>query len=451
MSCSPISKSLCGVESCLTCYSRSFATHEKALLWSNKNEVKPQYVLKNSNKKYWFDCTDCGHELEMIVKNVASGQWCKYCNRDGLCDKDDCLFCHSKSFASHPMAELWSSKNNVLPRMILRRSDKKMWFNCKECGHSFEAKLFSINDKHCKYCSNQALCSNNDCNTCFEKTCASHTMSESWSSLNELQPRMVFLQSNKHIQFNCKVCLHTYETTPNHYYNRNGSCPYCANKYLCDKDNCIQCFTKSFASHPQIHCWSSKNLITPRQIFKGAEKSAIFNCDICSSEFESKLYNILTGYWCPFCKKKTEAVLLKFLRKEYPTCKTQLRFEWCRTVDTKQIMPFDFGIEEDKILIELDGRQHFSQVSNWETPEDVQTKDVEKIKRCINQGYSIIHLCQEDVWKNKYDWKKYLLEEIEQLKTSEPKCVFIQKLDVYQQHILKLENSVIYTIRNPES
>jgi very-short-patch-repair endonuclease len=119
-------------------------------------------------------------------------------------------------------------------------------------------------------------------------------------------------------------------------------------------------------------------------------------------------------------------------------------------VDTKQIMPFDFGIEEHKILIELDGEQHFSQVSNWNTPEEVQTKDVEKIKRCIHEGYYIIHLCQEDVWKNKYDWKKYLLEEIEQLKTSEPKCVFIQKESIYKKHIEKLENSVMYTITNPE-
>ena len=451
MSCSPSSKKLCGVASCMTCYSRSFATHEKAAYWSSKNEVDPSFVLKSSNKKYWFDCTDCGHELEIALCNITNGQWCKYCNSDGLCNQENCLFCHSKSFASHPMAEMWSSKNVIVPRMILRRSDKKMWFDCKDCGHLFKSALYSINkDYHCPYCANQKLC-DEDCTYCFEKSCASHEITKAWSSSNELHPRQVFLQSNKKAIFNCLICYHEYETQILHYTQRTGSCPYCANKYLCDKEDCKPCFTKSFASHPQIHCWSSKNLITPRQTFKGAEKSAIFNCDICSSEFQSKLYNVLTGYWCPFCKKKTEAVLLKFLRKEYPTCKTQLRFEWCRSSGTNQIMPFDFGIEENKILIELDGEQHFSQISNWNTPEDVQSKDIEKIKRCIKEGYSIIHLCQEDVWKNKYDWKKYLLEEIEQLKTSEPKCVFIQKSNIYEKHIEKLDNNVAYTITNPES
>jgi len=451
MSCSPSSKKLCGVASCMTCYARSFATHEKAAYWSSKNEVEPSFVLKSSNKKYWFNCTDCGHELEIALCNVTNGQWCKYCNSDGLCDQEDCLFCHSKSFASHPMAEMWSSKNEVVPRMIMRRSDKKMWFDCKECGHSFESALYSINkDHHCPYCSNQKLCEE-DCNYCFEKSCASHEMSHVWSSLNKYTPRQLFIQSNKNIKFTCKMCLHIYETTPSHYHNRTNQCSYCSNRKLCDKNDCKSCFDKSFASHPQIHCWSSKNTIIPRQIFKGSEKKGIFNCDLCTSEFESKLYNVLTGYWCPFCKKKTEALLLKFLRNEYPSCKTQLRFEWCRTADTRQIMPFDFGIEDNKILIELDGKQHFSQVSNWNAPEDVQLKDIEKIKRCIKEGYSIIHLCQEDVWKNKYDWKKYLLEEIEQLKTSEPKCVFIQMTTIYEKHIAKLENSIMYTITNPES
>ena len=35
-------------------------------------------------------------------------------------------------------------------------------------------------------------------------------------------------------------------------------------------------------------------------------------------------------------------------------------------------------------------------------------------------------------------------------KLSESKCVFIQKLNIYEKHIEKLENSVIYTITNPE-
>ena len=425
-------KNLCG---CSTCYDRSFATHPRAINWSSKNEMKPFQVTKSSNKKYWFDCSDCGHELEMILKNVSIGQWCKYCNSDGLCDKD-CEFCYNKSFASQPMAIMWSSKNEINPRNIMKRSDKKCWFHCSKCGHEFESALYSVkSDNHCPYCSNQKICK---CDYCFKKSCASHEMNEAWSSLNEIKSQDVFLQSNKKIKFNCIRCSHEYETTPNHYYNRDGSCPFCANQRLCDKD-CITCHDKSFASHPLINCWSSKNTVNPRNVFKGAEKKYWFKCHTCTSEFESKMYNVLSGYWCPYCKKKTEAKVLKLLQ-----CTAQLRFDWCKYSKTNNIMPFDFGV--DKVLIEVDGDQHFNQVSNWDSPESVQSKDIEKIKYCLENGYSIIHIYQKDIWNDLYDWGKILKEQIEILQTDR-KAVFISSVNKYSKHVEQLDCK--YEIINP--
>ena len=46
-------------------FDRSFASHEKAKCWSEKNgEVKPKDVYKGSSKKYWFDCDKCHHSFE---------------------------------------------------------------------------------------------------------------------------------------------------------------------------------------------------------------------------------------------------------------------------------------------------------------------------------------------------------------------------------------------------
>jgi len=449
MSCNISRKNLCNKSVCSTCYSRSFATHPKSEYWSSKNEHKPHQVLKSSNKKYLFDCKECGHELRLPLCNITNGQWCKYCNRDGLCSLDDCEFCYKKSFASHPMAIWWSLKNDNTPREILKSSDKKFKFDCSKCHHEFESRLFSISDNHCAYCSNQKLC--NQCNECFSKSCASHKMNKAWSPKNDLLPTNVFLQSNKKIIFNCLICSHEYETTPNHYYNRNGSCPYCANKRLCEDLNCKTCFEKSFASHPLVDCFSKKNTINTRQIFKGSETKCIFECNTCNSEFESKLYNVLTGYWCPYCKNKTEAKVLEFLKENYSDYKTQIRFDWCKYSITNNIMPFDFGLIGNKILIELDGEQHFSQVSNWESPDTVQSKDIEKIKNSINNGYSIIHIYQKEVWNNAYDWKDILTMTILYLKQqTEPIALFISSCYKYENHIKKLDNNTKYKILNPQ-
>lgn len=451
MSCSSSSKKLCGRIKCSTCYNRSFANHQKAQFWSSKNELNPIQVFKNSNKKYLFDCTDCGHEIEMILKNVSANQWCKFCNSDGICE-EDCIYCYNKSFASHPMAIMWSNKNNYNPRNILKSSDKKCWFDCSDCGHSFESRLFSITtENHCAYCKNQKICNDGCCSYCYKKSCASHKMSEAWSPLNEISSRNTFLQSNKKIVFNCLICRHEYSTTPNHYYNRNGSCPYCANKKLCQENECVSCFNNSFASHPLVDCWSNKNNTTPRRVFKGSDTKYLFNCNMCNSEFESKLYNVLTGYWCPYCKNKTEGKVLKFIQTEYSDYKSQLRFDWCRYSKTNNIMPFDFGLTDKKILIELDGEQHFSQVSNWDSPESIQEKDIEKIKYALDNGFTLIHIYQSEVWNNTYDWKHTLKIIVQNLIIeNNPRVIFVCGSSKYVQHITRLNNLVKYETINPK-
>ena len=37
-------------------FEKSFASHEKSKYWSDKNELKPYQVSKNSHKKYLFNC-----------------------------------------------------------------------------------------------------------------------------------------------------------------------------------------------------------------------------------------------------------------------------------------------------------------------------------------------------------------------------------------------------------
>ena len=112
-------------------------------------------------------------------------------------------------------------------------------------------------------------------------------------------------------------------------------------------------------------------------------------------------------------------------------------------------MPFDFGSISKKILIEVDGAQHFTQISNWEHPENVQMKDIEKIQYCIKEGFSIIHINQLDIWKDSYDWKKTLTSEIMRLEGIDPQCSFISLKSIYESHICKLDNTINYTIINP--
>ena len=348
--------------------------------------------------------------------------------------------------ASHPMGVMWSDRNKLAAHEVSRGNDNKFWFRCADCEHEYDVVPYSMKEgKHCPYCTNQKLC-DEDCKGCHAKSCEAHEgMREEWSATNEKTPRQVFLQSNRKYAFDCKKCHHSYDARPNHYYRKDKACPYCANQRLCEAKECMICFHKSFASHPRMACWNAKNTLDPRMTFKGSDKRAIFECDVCHTEFDSKLCNILTGYFCAGCKNKSESKVLKYLREEYPHCKRQLRYDWCRFSNTNSVMPFDFGLEEEKILVELDGIQHFEQVSNWDSPDNVKAKDVEKMKKAVEAGYSVIHLFQPEVWSDEYDWKRVLREQVERLKAGEDEkaiCVFISRREVYGEHIKGVEEAV---------
>jgi len=107
--------------------------------------------------------------------------------------------------------------------------------------------------------------------------------------------------------------------------------------------------------------------------------------------------------------------MILIIKSNYKCYKGQLRFDWCRYSDTNNIMPFDFGITDKKILIELDGEQHFSQDDNYDW------KDI--LKRIINY----------------LENQQYCL------------AVFISYETKYMSHIQKLDSSINYKIVNPKN
>jgi len=120
----------------------------------------------------------------------------------------------------------------------------------------------------------------------------------------------------------------------------------------------------------------------------------------------------LDGCGCTLCYNKSEGKLYKKLISIYPNLKIQFKASWCRN---KTFLPFDFCLEEEKIIIEVDGNQHFKQVRNWSTPEKQQENDKFKMK-CANENkYSIIRILQEHIYKNKYDWYNKLINAIQKI------------------------------------
>ena len=154
---------------------------------------------------------------------------------------------------------------------------------------------------------------------------------------------------------------------------------------------------------------------------------------VCNShgEFQQTPNSHLRGAGCPMCVNKTEAKMYETMKQIYPTLITQFKQDWCKRL---LHLPFDFCIPECKIIIELDGAQHFRQVRNWSSPEEQFENDKYK-EDCANEnGYSVIRLLQEDVFYDTYDWVKELCDAIEEVKSSEGITnVYLCQNDEYEQ------------------
>jgi very-short-patch-repair endonuclease len=315
----------------------TFDSHPKSKFWSNRNIQKPNEVALNSHKKFWFDCGECGHEFDTSLLNInQSNNWCSYCYNRKLCG--NCDKCNEKSFASHPKSICWSNKNEIKPNEVLKGSDKKYYFNCDKCNHELliSLKQISRQNRWCSYCSHQKLCENKECSMCWDNSFAS-------------------VERSKHLN---------------------------------DKT------------------------INPRILFKSTNKKFNFDCDVCNKVFPCQLSDITRGVWCSFCVNKTEKILFDKLVENYSELKRQYKVDWCKNI---KHLPFDFVIVDRKIIIELDGKQHFEQIGNWQSPEKNREIDIYKMKCANENSFSVIRILQKDVYKNKYNWLSELMNNIEKI------------------------------------
>lgn len=332
-------------------------------------------------------------------------------------------------FDTHPKAKFWSNINTLKPNEVALNSHKKFWFDC-ECGHQFEIQLNNINilNRWCPYCVNKKLCG--ECKTCFDKSFASVERSKNWSNLNNILPEELFKNSHKEYLFDCPICKHIFKQKLSHI-TRGNTCNYCNSRKMCSEDlNCKICFNKSFASIERSSCWSAKNKKKPIEVFKSTSEKFTFDCDKCGNEFESKLCHITDGSWCPKCRYKTEDIMNKIVKEKYPSLISQYKVDWCKD---KKHLPFDFVIEERKVILELDGIAHFKQVAKWKSPEHNRMRDLYKMKCANENGYSVIRILQEDVFYNRYHWLSELCENIEKI-TNENRVqnIYMCKKDEYK-------------------
>jgi very-short-patch-repair endonuclease len=423
-------------EQCKSCFERSFATYERSLFWSKNNKKLPSEIAPMSSKVWSFSCDMCCHEFPTAVSNVSLGKWCPYCTGKKRCLSRSCVFCYFKTaMACYHSREYWSSKNPVTAREVALKSNTDYLYDCDKCRHEFSMRQDHVAEGHwCPYCDNMKRCTAEDCRHCFNHSVADLLHQDiAWSSKNTCTARSVARHGNGDCWIYCKLCKHDFQVSPANLAKGSG-CSYCSNQTRCGKLECRMCFNNSIASNSRAYNgWSSRNPIPAHHVARCANDIYLFNCDNCKQEFPASPQNVTAGKWCPFCRNKTERKLMEWLQSLTLPMTKNACFDWCRSPSTQKYLPFDFYLASFKIIIELDGAQHFRQVSNWKCYENTQQSDVYKMTRAAEEGITVIRLLQEDVWSDRYDWKVVLLSHLARYDV--PSRILLDNgTGLYQQH-----------------
>jgi len=239
--------------------------------------------------------------------------------------------------------------------------------------------------------------------------------------------KVEYISTQKKIIIICKEHGKFEQTPSNHLLGAN--CPKCAGTHSPTTQEWIE---KAIKVRGDRYDYSKVE-------YKKALEKIIIICKK-HGEFEQMPAAHLTGAGCPNCYNKTEGKLHNWLRERYPDdVKHHQSFDWCKK---KKCLPFDWCIEKFKIIIELDGVQHFEYTPHFHRngKEDLyyqQQIDCFKMKKANENGYSVIRLLQKDVWDNKHNWKKKLLKTIKKYDT--PTNVFICINNEYEV----LKNTII--------
>jgi very-short-patch-repair endonuclease len=341
---------------------------------------------KSAVEKVIIICKDHGR-FEQTPNHHLNGQGCYKCGHSMFIFTNDDFINNAK--------EIHDDKYDY-SEIHYSRMDEKVIIICKKHGIFEQTPSNHITHKQgCQKCANNYLSNTNEF---IEKAEKIHNDKYDYSKVN-------YINNHTNVTIVCKK-HGDFEQTPQSHLSGCG-CNFCGKELMKIKQKTdIDDFIKNAnIKHNNKYDYSKINYINART------KITI----ICEKhgEFEQQPDSHLRGSGCPYCINKTEGKLREKITIFYPTLQTQFKQEWCKKT---LYLPFDFCIPEYKIIIELDGPQHFRQISNWESPETQFDNDKYK-EECANQnGYSVIRLLQEDVFYDTYNWVKELCDAIEEIK-----------------------------------
>ncbi len=335
---------------------------ELASEWSEKNaSLKPQDVSYGSNKKVWWKGS-CGHEWQATVKNRVNGSDCPYCSGNKI------LYGFNDLETVYPeAASEWSELNYpLIPSAVAVKSNRKIWWKCRNCSHQWQARIADRTDGHgCPVCAGEKLVPGvNDFATEHPDLAAE------WSERNtDLKPDQIWSKSRANVWWICPECEGEWQAVVNSRVDGLG-CPYCEDKRVKKGLNDIA------TTHPELlkeWDYTANENISPDMVSANSMKIVHWK-DWRSHCWSAKIADRVAGAGCPYCAESFEAEL-----------KHKAMVYYAKKYDDEPVgIPLDMHFPELRGVIEFHSPE-------WEKTRGRRWENA-KNWLCLNAGIRMIRI-----------------------------------------------------------
>ncbi len=254
-------------------------------------DLTPRDVLPGSHRIVWWRCAH-GHQWRAQIKSRVNGSGCPVCTNRTVQSGENDLATQLPVLAKewHP------TKNGALtPKDVVPGSRRKVWWICPK-GHEYQAMISSrAQGTGCPVCAGKKIIpGENDLASQYP------AIAKEWHPTKNgtLTPDHIAPASNRKVWWICDKG-HEYQAVVSTRTQRNGGCPYCANKRV------LPGFNDLATKYPEIAAqWhpTMNGSLTPDHVLPGSRKKVWWQCrsgHVWQAVVYSRTGNQLSG--CPVC------------------------------------------------------------------------------------------------------------------------------------------------------
>lgn len=299
---------------------------------------------------------ECGYEDEYLINNFMHHR-CK------------CRKCNNLIPMTH---EMYVEKVAILNPTIeiigqFKGTNKKIDCKCKICNHIWATNAQVLYKHGCPSCAGIIKSPEMYYKEVEEK------MPNTYEFLSE------YVGIYHKITVRNKKCLHEFDAVARDILNGECKCPYCNGKRI------LIGYNDLWTTRPH----TAKMLSNPDDGYKytyNSGKKVEWICPNCKTSYTKSVYDVVTnGLRCIHCSdkfpigEKIVHTLLKYLDIDF---KYQKKFDWS---DDKK---YDFYIDELKLIIEVNGIQHYCDKKHFThtTLSEIQENDKYKLDIAMNNN-----------------------------------------------------------------